>query len=176
MGTSEGIALEVLRSLGVISPVDSRQICEACGVSVRRWGHAFGARAGDAIWYPSRASLEQRQWIVAHELGHWLLDDYGLDPADEVRADRIAAALLMPRRTFRHARVSALAQLAQDHAVSQTAAAMRFGECDAVEAAYVLASDRVYARIAKAPPEGRLREMMTIEITDAQDRVALFAV
>src|SRR5699024_535980 len=37
---------------------------------------------------------------VAHELGHWLLEDVGLDPDDERSARYLAGALMLPRAPF----------------------------------------------------------------------------
>lgn len=177
MGTAEGIALEVLRTLGVSAPTDARQLCEACGVKVRRWSHRFGARAGDAIWYPERATLERRQWIVAHELGHWLLEDYGLDPRDEDGANSIAAALLMPRESFRSSarHESTLRPLAKSFGVHETAAALRLAEAGIVEAAIVFTPERIYAKGANGRAPMFTRPMTRIDITDDYGRVAWVA-
>lgn len=185
MEVSEGIALEVLREVGVTGPVDAREICEACGVEVRAWKYPFGMRSGDAVWYPERAPIERRQFTIAHELGHWLLEDYGLDPANEDRANRIAAALLMPRDMFRDASMGGgVYELAPRFGVHQTAAALRLAEAGVCAASIVVTPKKVHARGVTwelpgddAVRAGRLNApgLARVTLTDAPDRVAYFA-
>lgn len=178
MEVAEGIAKEVLREIGVSSPVDARELCEACGVEVRGWRYDFGMRCGDAIWYPRCATFERRQFIVAHELGHWLLEDYGLDPANEERANRIAAALLMPGDRFRDsARGSSIRELAACYGVRQTAAALRLGETRVYSASIVETPSRIYVRGAGSACVERLdaKYLAKVVITDDPGRTAWLA-
>lgn len=187
MELAEGIALEVLREVGVNGPVDAREVCEACGVEVRAWKYHFGMRNGDAIWYPEAAPIERRQFIVAHELGHWLLEDYGFDPDNEERANRIAAAITMPRDLFRvSARLapSRVEDLSRRYHVDQTAVVLRLAEVQVRHASIVVTPRKVHARGVdwELPGAGAIRRgelgapgLARVVITDAPDRVAYCA-
>lgn len=69
-------------------------------------GALFRYRSGAVIVYDPRRPRERVRFTVAHEIGHWLLGRAGAVAchcerlqysAEERRANRFAAALLMPR-------------------------------------------------------------------------------
>lgn len=96
----EGLAREIHDATGIEPPVDAFVLAEACGVVVRPWSRADGMRIGDEVHYPVRARLVRQHGVIAHELGHWLLERDGKDPRDEASADYLAGALLLPRAAF----------------------------------------------------------------------------
>lgn len=131
----------------------------------------------------SRPILE---WVVGHELGHWIRGSAHGDPAEELACDYIGAAIQMRRSVFL-ARAKAvrgnLAQLALDFGTTQTSAALRLGELTTWGVAVVL-PDRIYTRgsLAKEPPE-KLRQwsrsglpgLRRAVLTDATDARVLLA-
>ncbi len=69
-------------------------------------GALFRYERGAVIVYDPRRPSERIRFTVAHEIGHWVLGRSGVvachceelrDRAEERRANRFAAALLMPR-------------------------------------------------------------------------------
>lgn len=178
----EGIAMEAWESTGEIFPVDVREIAARCGVRVVYWPRRLALRRGDTIWIPAGASEAEQRFATAHELGHWLLDEHGLDARDEDAANYLAAALLMPRCHFAAA-VRALSDdipaLAQAFGVTQTAALLRLGEIGAVELSVVRTPFRVYVRGEWEVPVGADLDgrpgVCAVEITDAPRRRAWVA-
>lgn len=94
---------------------------------------------------------EYALFCVAHELGHWLLDEEHartLDGEEERRADFLGGALLAPRAAFRAALRSLgadLAELAEAFRTTETGAALRLGEVTGQPLA-VVAPQRVRVR------------------------------
>lgn len=126
------------------------------GLRVRGWLAEVNGAQTVAI----RASLRgpERAFTVAHELGHWALQRFGVRTLDrdqeEQWASALGACLLMPRRAF----VGALTELEFDHLrnlcfaelgarfnVTQAAAALRLGETTGTPVAVVTPA-RVYGR------------------------------
>lgn len=94
----EGIAREI-HDLGIEPPVDAFVLAGLCGVDLRP-GPGKGSRTGDRITYPSHARPVRQHGVVAHELGHWLLERAGQDASDEPAARYLAGALMLPRAHF----------------------------------------------------------------------------
>lgn len=84
------------------------------------------------IYYRSRLSQQQRDFVVAHELAHWALRDRaGNEVETEIACDALAAALIAPRAAFlkvvaKHG--ARFTRLAKAFACSESLAALRFGE------------------------------------------------
>jgi hypothetical protein len=97
----EALAQEVHESTGGLLPVDGFELAHLCGCELVPWRKAQGLRVGDTIRFPMKARPTRQHGVVSHELGHWLLEDAGLDPADEDAARYLAGALLLPYRPFR---------------------------------------------------------------------------
>jgi Zn-dependent protease with chaperone function len=132
----------------------------------------------------SRPILE---WVVGHELGHWVRGSAHGDPLEELRCDYIGAAIQMRRAVFL-ARAKAvkgnLAQLAFDFGTTQTSAALRLGELTARGVAVVL-PERIYTRGSLTnEPHERLRRWSELPapglrravLTDASDARVLLTV
>lgn len=132
----------------------------------------------------------RRAWWIAHEISERHLLACGFQGHDVERvADRIAAALLMPRRAFRSAAAEhgdALRDLAEDFACEQTAAVLRLAEVGAVDVAAVVAPTKVYVRSNESfalPDEASLRRLARtgmagfrkLAIDDCSRRFALIA-
>jgi hypothetical protein len=96
----EGIAREAWESTGSLLPVDAFELAWALGVTVVPWRKAGGSREDDTVWYPQKARPVRQHGTVAHELGHWLLEQHRLDARDEASARYLAGALLLPRVPF----------------------------------------------------------------------------
>jgi hypothetical protein len=96
----EALAQEVHESTGGLLPVDAFELAHLCGVELIPWRKAAGLRVGDTIRYPMKARPVRQHGVIGHELGHWLLEDAGMDPADEDAARYLAGALMLPRRAF----------------------------------------------------------------------------
>lgn len=96
----EGVAREVHDETGVECPIDAFLLAQLCGVDTRPWPRSHGEIVGDLIRYPARARHTRQHGVVAHELGHWLLRERGLDFRDEASARYLAGALMLPRRGF----------------------------------------------------------------------------
>lgn len=174
--------MEAWESTGELFPVDVVEIAARCGVRVTTWPRRIALRRGDAIWIPACASEIEQRFAAAHELGHWLLEEHGLDAHDEDAANYLAAALLMPRCHFAAA-VRALSydipEIARAFGVTQTAALLRLGEMGAVELSVVETPSRVYVRGEWEVPVGAdldgLPGVRAVEITDAARRRAWVA-
>lgn len=82
---------ECILGAGCVRPIRS--------ASLPGWGCL--ARVGDSWRIYVRASAQESRvrWVVAHELGHYILGP----EAVESDCDRFAAALIAPRRAFRRA-------------------------------------------------------------------------
>lgn len=96
------------------------------------------------------------EWIIGHELAHFIRGSRHGDAREEAACDYIAAAIQMRRRVFiKRARELKrdIGQLAFDFAVSETSAALRLGETSG-RAIAVVTRHRTYARgeLAKATP------------------------
>lgn len=130
---------------------------------------------------------ERTHWVIAHELFETRLGELDYRGEDiEQCAEAGAAALLMPRRSFRLAareHGDDYAALAADYLCGQTAAVLRLAEVGAVEMAAVVAPARVHVRapddwvlpdLRKAAREGHPMLRRTA-LTDSRKRVALVA-
>lgn len=153
-------------------PIDVEAIARDEGIQVRamppttrgvsgmllRKGEAFGI--GYATWIDNEGF---QRFSIAHELGHYFLDDHpekvvgasgmhqsaaGFASGDkyELEADHFAAALLMPNPLFEQAMgragsgFQAIERLARECRTSLTATAIRYAEC-AEEPVAVVVSD-----------------------------------
>lgn len=101
----EGIAAEVHDALGLPCPMDAFVLAAALELAVRGWARGGGSLTGDTVRYPVKARVVRQHFVVAHEIGHWLLKrariDIGEDEyAFEAEADYLAAVLLLPREVF----------------------------------------------------------------------------
>lgn len=97
--TWEGIAREILDASCTSAPVSAFELAAACGFTVRPWqgqGALIDRDGGTIYLSPFVTRPERQHELVAHELGHWLLWQHGLDD-DELAATYIAGALLVPR-------------------------------------------------------------------------------
>lgn len=94
----EGIASRIHDAYGRV-PVDAFELAEQLELDVRCWPKSSGKRHGDVVWCPAplKARETRRHGIVAHELGHWLLEQFGLDHRCEESARYLAGALMVPR-------------------------------------------------------------------------------
>jgi Zn-dependent peptidase ImmA (M78 family) len=174
-------SVDLARALGVtVRHVDPKLLrgSDACSIRLRGRPEIFVAR---------KMSDEKLHWLVAHEISEIYLADIGYrEPDVELQADGIAARLVMPTPMYRVAVEEhglALAALASDFLVDQTAAAIRLAEVEAVDLAVVVTPERVYARAPGAwplPSEPEIRRgslvkvpgMKPIRLTDAKRRVA----
>lgn len=95
-------------------------------------------------------SAERTQWDVAHEVAELWLAWVGYRGRDiEQLANRIAAALLMPRRVFRETAREThhdLGMLSRLFLTSQTAVALRLAEVDMARRVVVACPSRTYLR------------------------------
>lgn len=103
------------------------------------------------------------RWPVLHELAEWHIDRIGYREADvEEQAERLTAALVIPRAVYREAvraHGERFAALARDFAVSQTCAALRFGETTGRPVAVIApATVRVRGDDYAWPPADGLRK------------------
>lgn len=96
----EGIAREAWESTGGILPADAFELAHLCGLECVPWPKTQGALDGDRIWYPLKARPTRQHGTVAHELGHWLAGEHGLNRLAEPIARYLAGALLLPRHPF----------------------------------------------------------------------------
>lgn len=110
----EGVALRVHGELDT-ERLDAFAIAAQLGVEVRIWAKSHGMRRGDTIFCPSPMKVREtrRQGILAHELGHWLLEAFGLDARCETSARYLAGALMLPRERFLRDMASAEYDLGQ---------------------------------------------------------------
>lgn len=160
--------LERVAESGYETPGVPTKVARDLGIEVRWVPHlrtlgASGRLAGRAIIaVRSSLSFVRRQFVVAHELGHYLLGREGV-PSSEQReewCDYVGAAIQMPRQAFR-ARAGEVernwAQLALDFHVTETSAALRTAETTG-EPMAVVCPHHVYARgEAQWPEETTLR-------------------
>jgi len=127
------------------------------------------------------------QWVIGHELAHFVRGPSCAGPDEETACDYIAAAVQMRWHVFA-ARLREVGhdyrQLALDFGTTETSAALRIGEVTGRPIAVVLPA-RVYARGELASmPDDRVRTLAAapwpgvrkVRITDARDeRTALDA-
>jgi hypothetical protein len=110
------------------------------------------------------------RWAIAHEIAEVHLDRLGIGGDVEALANRLAAALTMPRDRFASASLNSidLPALAHRFMVSESAATLRLAEVSVVEGAAVSCPRVWHARgVVKVATAERRR------ITDAPRRVAL---
>lgn len=81
---------------------DAFALAEALGLEVRIWPKPHGMRRGDVLFCPPPLKVREtrRHGIVAHELAHWLLDEFGMDARCEGSARYLAGAVMLPRQRF----------------------------------------------------------------------------
>jgi Zn-dependent peptidase ImmA (M78 family) len=126
-------------------------------------GDASLARVGEEwrVYVRSRLPPERLGFAVAHELAEWHLRHVRDEGAEHV-ADRLAAAVLVPRRAFQRAarREPAWNDLAKRLRVSPVLAALRWGEVTD-EPTAVVGPDAIRVRGAawSWPPERELRRL-----------------
>lgn len=174
-------ALAIAKRLGVlVRRVESGLLRghDGCLLRVNRAWQVFVRRG---------LTPERLHWVVAHELGELRLKEIDYRGDDiELCAHGVAAALMMPRRSYRAAAAEYgedLAALAGDYLTTQTAAARRLAEVGIVEMAAVVTPTCVYVHapddfvlpdLRKAAREG-YPGLRRCEVTDARRRVALIA-
>lgn len=97
----EGIACRIHDAYGRV-PVDAFELAELLDVHVRFWPKGHGMRDGDSVWCPAplKARETRRHGIIAHELAHWLLEQFGLEHRCEASARYLAGALMLPREVL----------------------------------------------------------------------------
>lgn len=150
---------------------------------------SFAVEGGKpTIRVPRCASVERLNFLVAHEVSEWFLEDAHLEWTELV-ADRLAAAILMPRPAFlavyREAGLD-LREIAQTFGVTETCAALRFGEVTMTPVA-MLSPDMLRFRGLEWgwPGERALRgmlrdqlaipEVQRVEVRDERRRTLLVA-
>ena len=120
-----------------------------------------------------RASLKgcERAFTVAHELGHWAVQRFGVKPDSRDDEERLcnafAACVLMPRRAFagaltelefHHVRNLCLGELSAKFSVTEAGIALRVGELTGLPLA-VITPVHVYARGTwQCPDESTVRQ------------------
>jgi hypothetical protein len=102
----EGLA----RTTSAESGLDDRPRCDPrtlavnyCGLTLAPWGRTRARLAGGVIWYPAAATEDAQAYLVAHEVGHDLIEYAGMRmdrEAEEIAASRIGCALLLPHRAY----------------------------------------------------------------------------
>lgn len=140
----------------------ARRLPEIRGVVRVKGLHVLGRLVnGELIEVQDGLLAPIEEWIVGHELGHFIRGSNHGDPREEIICDYIGAAIQMRKRVFvkRAKEVGGdLRQLAIDFGVTQTSAAMRLGETRG-QAIAVVTRSRVYARgELQKTHEGQLRE------------------
>jgi hypothetical protein len=96
----EGIARDLHGITGAEPPIDAFALAHALGFATRPWFRDYGRISGREIRYPARLRHTGQHRIVAHEIGHPLLLRGGEDDRDEVAADRLALAIMLPHTPF----------------------------------------------------------------------------
>jgi hypothetical protein len=96
----EDIAAKIHAETGIRGPVDAFVLAEALGVECRPTESETGFIAGDVLYYPRDVSHVRQQGQTSHELGHWVLEDEGLDPSNERHARYLAGALMLLQSVF----------------------------------------------------------------------------
>lgn len=151
-GVLEAIAREIGEGTGCDEPpVDALRLAALVGFEVCA---GRGRREGTTLFVPfGRCAETMLHWVCAHELAHGVL---ALEPAvenTEENASYLAAALLLPRRSFcadLHRTGWSLAQL---HAIYSTAPplaiARRIAECRDAIASVWTSGGRVRRRFAQ---------------------------
>lgn len=134
----EGEAMFLLKLAGVDAEIRPSPLRVARRLGLHVMTIHAGSLPGDAalarVWDEWRIYLrrnlrpEQAQFAIAHEIAEWHLRQQQTANVEDL-ADRIAAALLVPRRAFqRIARAPEWARLARRLRVTQPFAALRWGE------------------------------------------------
>lgn len=126
------------------------------------WGSI--ARVGTAwrIYLAADCPTTRRRFVVAHELSHWALGP----TATEEECDRLAGALVLPRRAFlRCARRGPSLAVCRRFGVDHSCAWLRYGETVALEQGESLAlvaprSVRTRGAEYSWPEEHELRELV----------------
>lgn len=148
-----------------------------------------GQTAGNIVRISRRRGESAMAWQLSHELAHVACDLCGIDrPHHERSVDAIAAAIVAPRREVRraiHSHGIDLARVANDLGVTQTIAALRFGEVFDEPLAVMISSARIARRGPPTlPPDDTVRRIVTeggapgcrvVVITDAPGRFVLLA-
>jgi hypothetical protein len=160
--------LERIAESAYETPGVPTKVARELGIEVRWVPHlrmlgASGKLAGRTI-IAVRSSLSfiRRQFVVAHELGHYLLSREGVPSAEQQEdwCDYVGAAIQMPRGAFRRRSAETgqnWTQLALDFHVTETSAALRRAETTG-EPMAIVCPHRVYARgEAQWPEETTLR-------------------
>ncbi len=96
----EGIARDIQDKTGAEPPIDAFALAHQLGFTTRPWFRDYGQVSGREIRYPARLRHTGQHRVVAHELGHPLLFRAGEDDRDEVAADRLGLAIMLPRQAF----------------------------------------------------------------------------
>lgn len=119
----------------------------------------------DRIYIRSRLSPERKRWAVAHELAEWSLAREGYrEPDVEETANYLAGAIIAPRRRFLHAlreRGERFSDLAHDLIVTESCAALRFGETTGIPLALIAHTVRVRGELFGWPSEAQVRALAT---------------
>lgn len=140
-------------------------------------------RVGSAwrIYLRDDLSEPDRRFAALHELAHWSI---GLD-ASEAACDRLAGALLVPRRAFELRRRAGVPRLAVQFGTTEACTWLRLGEVAAQPIALVSPdSVRIRGRAFSWPTVEKIRELAALpripglrktRVNDAIPRVVLRA-
>jgi hypothetical protein len=93
----EGAAAELLDVTCTTAPVDALTLASACGLEVRQRRRAGAQLDENVLWVEEGARPERLQGLVAHELGHLVLDRASLEQSER-GATYVGGALRLPRR------------------------------------------------------------------------------
>jgi len=175
------LAIDLLERSDAVLEVDPSEV----------WGH--GELVPDGVRWQIHVSNaldpERFDFTVAHELAEWYLKRIGIRPTDPVAKERccdgIAAALIAPREAFQDSvreHGDDFADLAYDFRVTQTCAALRFGEVSNEPLAVVGPTVRVRGRAWRWGTDADVRRLAAAarpglrktQLTD-QRRVVLMA-
>lgn len=96
----EGTAARALERAKVGAPVSAFAVAEGLGLTVEPWSSAGASldRVRRVILVNPRVRIVRRHGLIAHEAGHFVLDEEGND--SEVGARYLSGALLLPRWDF----------------------------------------------------------------------------
>lgn len=96
----EAIAKELHDETGIECPIDALLLADLCGLDTKPWSASHGEIQGTLIRYPGGARVTRQHGVIAHEIGHWLLERARCEARDEEAARYLAGAIMLPRGRF----------------------------------------------------------------------------